>query len=824
MRHPIFADNEANCTENHSNRLRIDYPLMGVYCANSELNGPTKRRLSFRGERPGVRPVQVVRGLDIIAEYFTLIEMPRFRQIRQSRVSLLSALWVAIAFSTFETNAEERPDADASWTLSFRNDVAPVLTRAGCNMGACHGAQTGKGRLNLSLRGEDPRGDYETLRDSFVRDRDPDRSPMLRKPTLAVPHDGGERFDRDSESYQILSDWISQGAPFELPGEPHVERLEVTPSNRVIFEPEISVQLGATAIFSDGSTRDVNQWAIFEPSELNVEVDDQGLVTRIRPGETTVVARYLGIQTPARLAFVPERPDFVWADPPAYNYIDTLLQEKWRTLRLLPSDLGDDATFVRRAYLDLTGSIPTAEQAQEFVHNPDPAKRSALIDRLIETPDFASYWALKWADLLRVEEKVLDRQGVATFHQWLEDSIAQNQPIDQFARDILTALGSTYETAPANYYRALRQPDLRAEAVAQVFLGTRLGCAKCHNPPFEHWTMDDYYQFAAVFDGMDYEIIENKRFDKNDKNNFVGEQIVKFVDERSLKHPKTTEHPAPRFLGVSQPVEEPATRLETLGDWLTSPENPLFARVQINRIWASLMGRGIVEPVDDFRSTNPPVLPELLDALTADFVASGFNLRHAIRTICASRAYQLESIPNATNADDVINFTRNIPRRLEAEQLLDSIHQALGTHSAFEGYEEPLKAIELPGVQAVYRPKKPTHGDTFLKLFGKPPRLTNSDTERVNQTSLAQVFELTSGGTLNDALTHSDNLIGRLLDQRKNANEITQRLYWTLLARRPSREEIDFYRQYISKTPSRREAIEDLTWALLNSKEFLLRK
>lgn len=750
--------------------------------------------------------------------------MSPFRQFRNRCVTRLSALLLTPCFSIGVVAAEEKSSDRLTEAVSFRNDVVPVLTRAGCNMGACHGAQTGKGRLQLSLRGEDPKRDYKTLKESFIRNRDPQRSLMLRKPTLAVSHEGGERFGVDSESYQILSDWILDGAPFELPGEPHIERLEMTPTNRVVFEPETSVQLQATAFFSDGSTRDVNRWAIFEPSELNVNVDDQGRVTRIRPGETTVVARYLGVQTPARLAFVPERADFVWSDPPAYNYIDTALKDKWETLRLLPSELCDDPTFVRRAYLDLTGSIPTAEQAQQFVQDTNPAKRGALVDRLIETPEFASYWALKWADLLRVEEKVLDRKGVATFHQWLEDSIAQNKPIDQFVREILTALGSTYETAPSNYYRALRKPDLRAEAVAQVFLGTRLGCAKCHNHPFEHWTMDDYYQFAAVFDGMDYEIIENKRFDDNDKNNFVGEQIVKFVEERTLKHPKTEEHPTARFLGASQPVEKPARRLEALGAWLTSPEHPLFARVQVNRIWANLMGRGIVEPIDDFRSTNPPVLPELLNALTEDFVASGFDLRHAIRVICASRAYQLESTPNTTNAADTLNFSRAIPRRLEAEQLLDSIHQALGSDSTFEGYEEPLKAIELPGVQAVYRPKRPTHSDTFLKLFGKPPRLTNSDTERVNETSLAQVFELTSGATLNEALTRSNNFIGDLLNQENVPKRIIERLYWTLLSREPNSEEIDVNSHYISQSSSRRDAVEDLTWALLNSKEFLLRK
>ncbi len=714
--------------------------------------------------------------------------------------------------------------ADESRGVSFRNQVMPVLSKAGCNLGACHGAAAGKGRLALSLRGEDPLQDHAVLTKTFLRPGEPARSAMLRKATAGVPHEGGKRFAEGSASHQVLAQWIREGAPLEVAEEPQLVRIEVAPQERVLFAPETTARISVAAHFSDGSSKDVTDWAIYEPSTLDVAVDARGLVTSLRPGETTVAVRYLGMQAPVRLAFVPQRPSFVWNDPPANNFIDSALLKKWRTLRLAPSGLCDDATFVRRAWLDLTGSIPPADEARAFVADRDPAKRGRLIDRLLESPEFADYWALKWADLLRVEEKVLDRKGVAAFHGWIRQSIAENKPVDQFAREILTALGSTYSVAPANYYRALRAPDRRAEAVAQIFLGTRLNCAKCHNHPFERWTMDDYYGFAAVFDGMDYEIKENKRFDKNDKNNFVGEQVVKLVAERKLKHPKTKQAPAPQLLGAGATIDQADQRLDRLADWLTDADNPLFARVQVNRIWSHLMGRGIVEPVDDFRATNPPVNPELLDALTADFIRSGFDLRHAVRAICASRAYQLDSRPNATNADDEINFSRALPRRLGAEQLLDSVHGVLGSLPRFEGYERPMRAIQMPGIRAVYRPKRPTSGDRFLHLFGKPPRLTDSDTERVDDTSLAQVFELTSGATLNSLLTDEQNSLAGLAARFDAGNDLVRELYWRMLTREPTVEESDAATGYLERSNDRRAALEDLAWALLNAKEFVLRK
>lgn len=741
------------------------------------------------------------------------------------------SVWIALFLTVplpslpgVENGSASVPQASASPTVSYRNDIVPVLTRAGCNLGACHGAQTGKGELTLSLRGENPVLDHKALVEHFVNLGSPEKSFLLRKATLEVKHEGGRRFEKDSESYGLLLRWIAEGAKRDLPGEPTLVRLTASPEEKVLFEPETSIQLAVTAHYSDGTSREVNRWAIFEPTSLNVEVSTEGLVESHRSGETTVNIRYLGQQAPVRLAFVPERPGFVWSNSPAHNFIDEILQKRWRTLRLNPSDPCDDATFLRRVHLDLLGLIPTEKETNTFLTDPDPNKRAKLVDDLLQRPEFSDFWALKWADLLRVEEKVLDNRGVAAFHGWIRKSIAENKSLDRFAREVVSSLGSTYEVAASNYYRSLRAPDQRAEAVAQIFLGVRLNCAKCHNHPFERWTMDDYYQFSAVFDGIGYEIKENKRYDKNDQNNFVGEQVVKFIDKRELKDPRTKTDPTPRLLGESKPLAADPKRLEKLGAWMTSPDHPLFARAQINRVWFHLMGRGIVDPVDDFRATNPPVNPALLDALAADFVKHGFDLRHAIRTICASHAYQLASAPNETNVDDEIHFTHALPRRLSAEQLLDSAYLALGGLPTFEGYDDPLRAAQLPGVQAVYRPKNPTNGDRFVRLFGKPPRLTNSDTERTTDTSLAQVFELTSGATLNELLTRKGNRIDQLFAESLSEEDLVNRLYRIVLTRSPNSEELGATAAYLKRSENRREAVEDLAWSLLNAKEFLLRQ
>ncbi|MCW5559090.1 MAG: DUF1549 domain-containing protein, partial [Verrucomicrobiae bacterium] len=532
---------------------------------------------------------------------------------------------------------------------SFRHEVMPILSKAGCNTGACHGSASGKGKLKLSLRGESPEEDFLTLTTNRTGRRlnveEPDRSAILRKPAELVEHEGGRRFGADSEEFRILRDWIAGGAPMDPPENPVLTGLTVTPATALLVEPVRETALAATAHFSDGTTRDVTRWAVYEPSNLLVKVSPQGVVSAGSPGDTTVVVRFQHLQTPVRLAFLPQRPPLSDAGPAPRNRVDEAVFELLRERRLPPSPACDDATFARRAWLDLTGRLPSGDEAQAFVKDPSSDKRDRLIDTLLASAEFADHWAMKWADLLRVEERILDSTGVTVFHRWIRQSVADDLPLDEFVRSIVSGLGSTYENPPANFYRALREPTLRAEAVAQVFLGTRLSCAKCHNHPFERWTQNDYYRFAALFDGMDYMILRNDRRDENDKMEFVGEQVVLAGGKRELKHPKTGALPTPAFLGDGNAPEDGAESTDRLAAWMTRPEHPLFARVQVNRIWSHLMGSGIVEPVDDFRLTNPPSNPRLLDALTEFFLENGMRARPLIRLICQSRAWQFSSAP-----------------------------------------------------------------------------------------------------------------------------------------------------------------------------------
>ena len=752
-----------------------------------------------------------------------------------ARVLLVVALWLGAAGSL--------PAA-----VSFPTDVQAVLSKAGCNLGTCHGNATGKGGFKLSLRGDDLSYDHAALvRDQFGRRVDvvaPDESLLLLKATQAVAHEGGKRFDRDSWEYRTLREWIAGGAPRKSAGAPTLVKLEVTPREQFLTPPAESVQLQVQATFSDGSVRDVTPIACYEVVNVAVaDVSVQGKVTRKEFGETTVLARFLRLQEPVRLAFVPARPDFQWANTRPHNFIDEHVFAKLRTLRMNPSALASDEVFLRRAYLDLLGILPTAEEAKRFVaadvrrRTSDSSesassprrlleKRAALVDELLERPEFAGFWALKWADLLRVEEKSLDAKGMQDFHHWIRNSLARHQPMDQFVRELIAARGSTYANPEANFYRANRTPVLRAEAVAQVFLGTRLQCAQCHNHPFDRWTQDDYYDWAALFARLDYKILRNDRRDKNDKHEFIGEQIVYLARKGSVTNPRTEQPAEPRFLGAPKQDFARQDELEALAAWMTRPENPLFARAQVNRIWFHLMGRGIVDPIDDFRATNPPSHPALLDALTAEFVKSGFDLRHLIRLIMASRAYQTVSEPNETNREDASNYSRSLVRRLGAEQLFDTLHQVAGVTPEFRNFPTGTRAAELPGARLEGRRGRRVQlsPDLFMSVFGKPPRLTTCECERSTETTMSQAFQMISGPSVNELLTQSDNRVAALLDSGKPNRAIVEELYWTTLTRPPSVAELAKTLAHIEKAKDRRAGVEDVLWGLVNAKEFVLRR
>ena len=722
------------------------------------------------------------------------------------------------------------PAAARAEPVSFRNDVMAVLSRGGCNAGPCHGNQNGKNGFKLSLRGEDPDFDLMALTRNTHGRRlnplDPTNSLALLKATASVPHEGGRRFPVGAPEYALLRRWIAEGARPDPPGSPVLRRLTVTPTERVLVEPASTLRLRVVAEFSDGSHRDVSRLAVYETSGDAAEVGADGQVQRQKFGEAAVLVRYLDRQATVRLAFVPARPGFVWKAVPENNYVDHHVFARLRTLRMRPSALCPDHVFLRRAYLDALGVLPTAAETRRFLTDNLPDKRSLLIEELLKRPEFADFWALKWSDLLRNEEKVLDHKGVKLFHQWIRESIADGKPLNEFARELLSGRGSTYSRPAANYYRALRDPQARAETTAQVFLGIRLQCARCHNHPYDVWKQDDYHSLAAFFARVQYRVVENRRRDKFDKHEFDGEQIVWQARRGEAISPSTGKALQPRFLGTITPdFPADADRLQALADWVAAPDNPFFARVQVNRVWYHLLGRGIVEPNDDFRASNPPANAALLEALSRDFSAHRFDLRHVVRIIMNSRTYQLSAVPNETNGDDEANFAHALVRPLQAEQLLDALARVTGVSAEFSGQRRGVRAGQLPGVFAQRRRgQRPTEGERFLSTFGKPVRSLSCECERSDDTTLGQALQMITGKLLDGMLRHKDNRLGRLLSAGKSNEAIVEELYLAALSRPPRPAEKITAVSLVARAKDRRAALEDLLWGLVNAKEFLLRR
>ena len=715
--------------------------------------------------------------------------------------------------------------------VSFTRDVMPVLSKAGCNGGGCHGNQNGKGGFKLSLWGENPTLDHKNILSSEKRANpsNPEVSKLLRKPTLLEKHEGDKRFDLESEEYRILHDWLKLGAKNDIDSAPQLESIRIVPSSVLLSAPNKKINLQVKAKFSNGEEKDVSQWAVYESANLGAEVSAGGELEFSQPGETTVFVRYMGGRASMRAALIKANDDYTWKGPSPKNEIDHYVFSKLKLFNQNPSAVSDDLTFLRRVSLDVTGSLPSSDTARSFLSDKRKDKRSILIEELLKSEEYASFWALKWADLLRVEEKTLDSKGVEKIYGWLKEMIGSGKPLDQFTKDILCATGSTYNNPPANFYRALRAPVNRAEAVAQVFIGTRINCAKCHDHPFENVRQDDYYRFAAIFDAIDYEIIENKRKDGFDKHRFVGEQVIKLVSadkfqNKFLKDPRTKKPPEPGFLDSSSgPIKSFDNRLEEVADWITS--HPRFAKVQANRIWSNLVGQPLVDPIDDVRETNPASNPELLQFLSKELIESGFDQKHLIRLITNSITYQLSSDPGLVlNIGTDLTFARAKVMRYPAEVIIDAAHKSMSIESEFSDSFKSKSAITMPGVDSVHLSKNPHENDKFLKIFGKPARLTNSDAERSNETTLAQVFELTAGKTLNTILSHQENKIGQLLKNGKDDLEIIDELYWSILTRPPVDEEWSAFLSYLNMSSNRRSALEDVAWSLLNAKEFLLRR
>ena len=696
----------------------------------------------------------------------------------------------------------------------FFRKVMPVLTKAGCNQGACHGAQHGRGGFKLSLLGFDPAFDHSQIVQSAEGRRvvvsDPERSILLQKPSLTMEHGGGERFKVNSREYQILKRWLEDGAPEPAASDVHVTGLTVWPARRLVVAGE-QQQLFATATWSDGRAEDVTATAQFDTLNDGVAtITPAGLVTAKAAGETHIMVRFAGQATVARVtqpyARVAQTPVADAPASPIRNFIDEKLIAKCRDLGLTPSPGCDDAELFRRVHLDAIGTLPTPAAVTGFLADKDPKKREKAIDAVLDRPEFVDFWAYKWGDLLRINRTDLEEKGMWSFHNWVRAALRDRKPVDEFVRDIILAEGSTFTEGPANFYRIGRAPDEWAETVAQVFLGVRMQCAKCHHHPFEKWSQDDYYGMAAFFARLGTK-------NSQEFGLFGRESVVYLKATGEVAHPRKRGVVKPHTLDGPE-CDDPLDRRVKLAEWLTSKENPMFAKNIVNRFWGYLMGRGLVEPMDDMRATNPASNPELLDALAADFAGAKFDLKHLLRTIMRSQGYQLSpKVTDGNRADTSnVNFTRYTVKRLTAEQMADAIDFATGTREKYAGLPLGVRAIQLPDPQV---------RSYLMDVFGRPARQIVCECERTTKPSIAQALHTLNGDFLNKKIADPTGRVAFLLKAKKPLNEIAEELYLVTLSRPPREEELAKVKDYASAAPTPTEAAQDLLWVLLNSREFL---
>ena len=742
----------------------------------------------------------------------------------------------------------------APW--SFSNHVISVLSKSGCSMGACHGAAAGKNGFRLTLRGYDADLDYDRLLHEAggrrLQKTDPGNSLLLKKATMAVPHAGGLRFKENSLEYRVLAQWMSGGMPGPSEKDSTLQRLEVLPAERVLTD-KAEQQLIVRGHFSDGHTEDVTHWARYSSNEESVaSVDEQGKLKVQGSGETAVTIMYLDKVTFARVT-VPF-PNAIAASEykklRSQNYIDGMVNRKLEKLRILPSDLASDEEFFRRAYLDAIGTLPTSAEVRAFMADKSPIKRSRLIDQLLDRPEYVDYWTYKWGDLLRVNRENLTEKGMWVMYSWLKDSVANNKPWDKLIHEVVIANGSNFETGPSNFYRISRTPEDLTETVSQAFLGIRVQCARCHNHPFEKWTQADYYKFANLLSRV------NRK-----QGDHPADFIITTASSGEINFPKTGKPLAPApYDGQPMANDSSQDRREYLADWLASPKNPYFVQSIVNRVWRHFMGRGLIEPVDDLRATNPASNDELMQAMSKDLVDHKFDLKHLMRTIMNSRTYQLTSRPRPENKKDDRHYSRYFVRRLTAEQLLDAISFVTGQPEKFANLPAGYRAIQLPDTRVA---------NYFLDVFGRPPRQITCDCERAQEPNMAQALHLINGQGVNQKISANGGFVDTLLKSPKKDPEIIEEMYLTCFGRFPTRQELDAADQAIREamTPpapkpaepakavepakdakpadpkdakpadpkaakpaeapkfdpvvARRQVFEDLLWALINGKEFV---
>jgi hypothetical protein len=700
-------------------------------------------------------------------------------------------------------------DRDANRPVDFANDIVPLLSRYGCNAGGCHGKASGQNGFKLSLFGFDPAFDYNAIvkeaRGRRVFPAAPDHSLLLTKPTGRAPHGGGKRFAPDSEAYLVLRRWISQGMPARMPGAPVLRKLTVLPAQCVLAR-QSQQQLTVLAHYSDGSSRDVTRQAQYQANDPSLTViDDSGLVRTLGlSGEAVIMARYLGQVTVFR-ATVPLGQKIDQYPPfPAANYVDELALAKWKCLGIVPSELCSDGIFIRRVYLDLCGKLPDPTEVRAFLAEGRPDKRARLIDRCLEDKDYAAYFAMRWGSILRNSQLAGSEQAAYAFHDWLRDMIGRNRPYDEFVRGIVAAAGEWPEAPAVNWYWQMRDDQLHQPVAdtAQVFLGLRLQCAKCHHHPYERWSQDDYYGLAGFFARLG-----RKSFGEPPPYYSARTRTTDETNPRTGKpiEPKLLDGPV---LDIP-PEEDPRQKLV---DWMARPDNPFFAKALCNRLWGHLLGRGLVDPVDDLRETNPASNPELLDALAKDLIAHQFDVKHLLRTICNARTYQLSAVPNAFNQHDRQNFARYYGKRLIAEVFLDAVDQVCGTRTHFNKMSRQARAVDLP---------HEGFGSYILDVFDRPPRSSACECARSTGASLPQVLHLANSSDIEDKIASNSGRVARLVKEKTPPEKAIEELYLAAFARYPKEEDLRIAREHLARQKDQRRGLEDLVWALLNTQEFM---
>jgi hypothetical protein len=704
-------------------------------------------------------------------------------------------------------------DAKVDRPISFKLDVMPVFMRAGCNVGSCHGSARGKDGFHLSLFGYDPDGDYDRLtRELGTRRIDlaiPAESLIIQKGLGAVPHTGGAKFHRDDYLYSTVMRWIDAGAPQDPPTVAHADSLEILPRQMLLEGEGARQQLTVRAHYSDGTERDVTKWALFlSNNENSAAISTEGLVTAAKRGEAFVMARFATFTVGAQVIVIPKGLNYTFpSNVPEYNYIDGLVDAKLQKLRILPSPVCSDEVFVRRAFIDIVGQLPTRKEHDDFLADNDPAKRKKLVDELLGRKEFVDMWVMKFAELLKIRSSnEVSAKSALLYYNWLEDKISHDVPMDQIVQQLIGSDGGTFKNPATNYYEVERDPLKLAEDTAQVFMGMQIKCSQCHNHPFDRWTMNDYYGFAAFFAQVARKQAEDPR--ERIVANAGGGEVTHIVSKKAAK---------PKFLGGEEPDTKGKDRRRVLAEWLASPKNPYFAKNLANIVWQHFMGKGIVEPVDDVRVSNPASNPELLETLGQKFQDYHYDFKQLVRDICNSRTYQTAAETNDSNQGDDRNFAHSTVRRMRAEVLQDCMAEVTDVPEKYRGLPLGARAVNISdGNSTTY----------FLRTFGRASRETVCSCEVKMEPNLSQALHLLNGQTIQRELGQSQ-VIATMLKEKKSPEEIVDELYIRCFGRKPNDQEMETIRSQLPKETDKnraqetRKLLDDVFWALLNSEEFM---